>query len=173
MSAYLCEPHHIAALATYPLQASGETHYIVTGKSAAGFPQIRRLDDYEVAELLARANLASLRARYSEDSAGEHSVGSDGAAWALGGQSDEEYVKACQAAITPREVYGPSLSPVEAIKAAQCYDYQACEVSEYDETDAARATRKIIAVAIARLPGYEAAPWGAPETRSVPTRRTA
>ena len=52
---------------------------------------------------------------------------------------------------------------VQVLKSAACYDYQACESDDYEQTDAARIVRDIVQAAIHSLPGYEAAQWGAPE----------
>lgn len=53
--------------------------------------------------------------------------------------------------------------PVQVIKACNCYDYQACEVDDYEATLAAHLVDAIRSEAIRHLPGYEAAEWGVPE----------
>lgn len=56
------------------------------------------------------------------------------------------------------------LSPVEIIKAAQCYDYQSCEHPGYEATRAAKLMASIRDEAISMLPGYVGAAWELPET---------
>jgi hypothetical protein len=48
---------------------------------------------------------------------------------------------------------------VQALKACQCFDYQACEVENYEETEAFKIVSAIRHAAITSLPGYEAAEW--------------
>ena len=52
------------------------------------------------------------------------------------------------------------LTPVEALKACDCYDYQACEVPRYLDTLAAKIIDAIRGEATRSLPGYDEAPWG-------------
>jgi hypothetical protein len=49
---------------------------------------------------------------------------------------------------------------VATIKAAHCFEYQSCDVSNWDESWAAKFCEKLVAILIPELPGYEAAPWG-------------
>lgn len=50
-------------------------------------------------------------------------------------------------------------SPVDIIKACNCYEYQACETEDYQQTDAARISDAIRSTAIGNLAGYEEAAW--------------
>lgn len=52
-----------------------------------------------------------------------------------------------------------AISPVQALKACECFDYQACEVEGYDRSKAANLIRCIRGLAIAALPGYADAEW--------------
>ena len=52
------------------------------------------------------------------------------------------------------------LDPVVILKARSCYEYQSCETDDYYETEAAKINARVQAAAIAKLPGYEEAPWG-------------
>lgn len=58
--------------------------------------------------------------------------------------------------------YTRAMSPVQIIKACNCYDYQACETDDYGQTEAAELVRKIRNDAICNLPGYDDAEWGMP-----------
>lgn len=62
-------------------------------------------------------------------------------------------------AIVFRPVY-PMISPLVALKACSCYDYQACETDDYPTRLAAKIIDTIRHNAISRLPGYDEAPWG-------------
>jgi len=52
------------------------------------------------------------------------------------------------------------LEPLQILKNCNCFDYQACEVTEYEKTLAALVINNIRAAAIRNLPGYEEASWG-------------
>lgn len=49
---------------------------------------------------------------------------------------------------------------VTILKLCTCYDYQACELDDYDRTLARTIVNAIRLKAISELPGYEEAPWG-------------
>lgn len=51
------------------------------------------------------------------------------------------------------------LSPVEALKAIVCLDYQCCEPDDYDGSQCHRALEQLKSQAISELEGYDAAPW--------------
>lgn len=51
------------------------------------------------------------------------------------------------------------LSPAQIIKACNCFDYQACELDDYESGAAAKLVDKVRAHAIRNVPGYEEASW--------------
>ena len=53
----------------------------------------------------------------------------------------------------------PKLDGAALIKAIDCLDYQSCERPDWDSTQAAKMLRDLKSVAIASLPGYDAAEW--------------
>lgn len=53
----------------------------------------------------------------------------------------------------------PTMSPVEVISLCNGYDYQACETSDYHDTEAFAIVRCIREHAISNLPGMDKAPW--------------
>ena len=53
----------------------------------------------------------------------------------------------------------PMLKPVYLLKLCDCYDYQACETEDYDESAAARFVNRLRKYAIMNLPGYDQALW--------------
>lgn len=54
---------------------------------------------------------------------------------------------------------GIVLTPVEMIKACDCYLYQSCEVENFEETRAAKMVEVIKQFAVQNLPGYSDALW--------------
>lgn len=57
------------------------------------------------------------------------------------------------------------ITPVEAIKACDCYDYQACETRDYRDTLARALVDMVRSAAVTSLPGYEQAKWGCDDSR--------
>lgn len=55
--------------------------------------------------------------------------------------------------------YEWSLTPIQVIKACNCFDYQSCEIDNYETTDAAKTIEAIRSMAVSHLPGYEEAEW--------------
>ena len=53
-----------------------------------------------------------------------------------------------------------TVPPVHIIKAARCYQYQACEHPEWEDSRARAITDGIISHATTRIAGYDDAPWG-------------
>lgn len=51
------------------------------------------------------------------------------------------------------------VSMVQLIKACHCYNYQACETNDWNETEAHAIVKGIEAYAVRRLPGYEQSDW--------------
>jgi hypothetical protein len=54
---------------------------------------------------------------------------------------------------------GPRLTPVEVLKACECFDYQACEVEGYDRSPAHHYIACIRGMAMSQLPGWQSAAW--------------
>jgi hypothetical protein len=50
-------------------------------------------------------------------------------------------------------------APVGILKACDCYDYQTCELANYDATFAAKIIEAVRAKAVRALPGYDDAKW--------------
>lgn len=69
--------------------------------------------------------------------------------------------------------YAQPLTIVEVLKACDCYEYQACETTDYNDSEAANLIHAIRKKAIREMPGYQEAPWGIEtnSTRSQPKRR--
>jgi hypothetical protein len=75
---------------------------------------------------------------------------------------------------TPLDIFfvfvNARISPVQVLKACNCYDYQSCEDPAYEQTLAAQIIQHIRMAAIHKLPGYDAAAWELAELPKLPTR---
>ena len=140
MSAYLCDNHHLAylAAAAVRLPESAFGYRSPSGES-------RRINRHDwkaaaaLANLLQRQNLASLSARYPDE--------------------PKESPEPVRASEIPRI---QPLDPVQVLLSCDCYEYQACETPDWRKTEACSVIDEIRKVAIASLPGYDEAIWGAP-----------
>lgn len=105
--------------------------------------------DYErataVGNMLWQENLRSVRHRYPNEPDSE-----------LPGPCDETFVY-------DHSAWTETLiEPVQVLKAIACLRYQACEHPEWEASEAFAFLRSLEQAAIACLPGYERAAWGAP-----------
>ena len=146
MSAYLVEDEHVKQLAAFICcdDRSRIEHlaaYHGCGfryDSSKGFIQPEDLATH-FANILLRENYRSLRARY-DDAEIPHRV-----------------------KVTLGEVMRATQIPaVNVLHSVACFEYQACESDDWDQTDAYKICEQIRREAIRRLPGYDDAPWGAP-----------
>jgi hypothetical protein len=55
------------------------------------------------------------------------------------------------------------INPLAVLKAISCYEYQSCEHPEWKSSEAHAFCDALRLCAISCLPGYEEAPWGAPD----------
>lgn len=55
--------------------------------------------------------------------------------------------------------YPGAFSPVQIIKATECYRYQSCEHPGWKDSPADQLTQALISEQISKLPGYDAAAW--------------
>lgn len=102
------------------------------------------MEQQNVAEILKAENTRSVNARYRETDV-------------------PEPIRArCEARFL-------NLSAVQIIKLCNCFDYQACETSDYETTLAAMIVDRLRRHYISRLPGYDAAEWGLHDAPSAPT----
>ena len=116
-------------------------YYVKMRQQCSGVPNAPT-DEAGMAQLLAEANMASLAARY-------------------GDSIDRAYVAECRRAAM--QAQWTRFDPLQVIKAAQCFDYQACEVDDYDQTLTRQIVLRIISDAATDMEGYGEALWGAPE----------
>lgn len=152
MSAYICNPEHIAELAIFAATTRPGTGPNVSPLYLSR-PGVPELDPYNTpslatfyADILYQENIRSVRARYPD----EH--------WAsLPGPS----VKPLHLVVTLADVWPDRTrpSPVELLKMADCLEYQSSETDDYRETLAYEVLDSIRRAAIRALPGYEEADW--------------
>jgi hypothetical protein len=55
------------------------------------------------------------------------------------------------------------IDPVEVLKAADCYEYQSCEHPGWETSESRSFIMRLRQRAWQHLPGYDDAPWGAPD----------
>lgn len=58
------------------------------------------------------------------------------------------------------ERHGYTMTPAEALNAIDCYEYQACEHPEWNESEAKRFCEALRSALISCIPGWRDAPWG-------------
>lgn len=115
--------------------------------SANGNPVPHLAECSVIATMLRDANVASLVARYGRTTGEEMA----------GGEPDQR---------PPLEVTFDDvrtwerMSFVQQAKNIACFDYQACEVDDYEATKACMGTRAALSGLVARQPGYDKAGWG-------------
>jgi len=151
MSAYICDPEHIKALAVYAVTRGKygrnvEPQYVLSQEYGT---KLATKADWEIAtvyaDLLYQENIRSVQARYPEDKWDE-----------LSGPCE----KPEHLAITAREQFHPAkITPIAILKMCNCLEYQSCETSDWRETIAYKLMGQIKDAAISQLPGYEEAPW--------------
>ncbi len=130
MSAYNVTPKHLATIVAA---------WIDSGSTWNVGPVNRRLDptnadDWQVAfDALAGANAASVAYRYSE--------------------------APCVTAGTVRGTETAGVSIVALLRAVACFEYQACEVPDWQESDVYHAMNRLRAALCSRLTGFREASW--------------
>ena len=142
MSAYVVSDRHINELVSWAAQNMGG----IWAGDEAGFKHFRGTcsakepygsppdAEQSIAEVLKAENVRSICARYSDE-------------------KPENYEPIRFEAVASQR------TPVEILKACECYDYQACETDDYLVTPAAAIIRQIRSAAIAELLGYKDADW--------------
>lgn len=142
MSAYLCNPEHIAALAAYAGSPRDIYNSIIHDWRIGN----NRQNVENCARELAMANIASVAAHYPDDVSG----GRPGPS-----MTDEEYIEACGRIARKYETHKPGLKPVDIIKMCGGYEYQSCEADTWANSLACRQIEWILSKAHRALPGYD------------------
>lgn len=145
MSAFVVSHDHIDALLSFASKRDtyGTVSYYV--KETGRRVDITTENATEVGRILLTENERSIYARYTDCRPGDDNkpgtIGEDEANYAF----------------RPWPFNAP-LSAVSILKACSCFDYQACETDDYEDSLAATIIEAIRGRAINRLPGYDDAP---------------
>lgn len=157
MSAFICGPDHIKALAIFAAHR-------VPGRGPNVDPRYFKYDggdermygrpDDELAtyyaNILYAENIRSVQARYPGDTFEDLPglIQKPDMLEVTANESFEQYA------------YAPYvLKPVDILKMANCLEYQSCETNDWRDTLAYRLLLRIKEAAIRLLPGYDDAPW--------------
>lgn len=132
MSAFICSPAHISALVRYACRNNLSLGYNIPGTPGRSVFRVAGREQ-ETCDMLARENAASVAYRYPNDTV--------------------------EAVAVVYDIAARMLSPVEALKAAQCLEYQSCEHPQWEASGARSLMEAIKSHAIRNLPGYDEAPW--------------
>jgi hypothetical protein len=157
MSAYICEKKHFvyliaAAMSPRLSRHSSRLAWFHDGQLHELRPRDRERAA-EVANMLYLENIRSVSHRYPGDKSSATLPGTSGGS-----------------PITARDFIGsPDIDPVQVLKAIHCLDYQSCEHPGWEASEAHAFLASLSKAAVCVLPGYEAANWGAPETKAAET----
>jgi hypothetical protein len=104
----------------------------------------------DVANMLWRENIASVSARYPNESSAT-----------LPGPVGENFT------ITPNDIstWDCVASPVQVLKSCDCYEYQSCEHPGWKQSEAKQFIDALRREAWHALPGYDDAEWGSPKSK--------
>lgn len=131
MSAFICSEKHVNTIVSYA--AENDISVYIKAASGQRYWHSVKKDPILIAKILKQANVDSVNHRYNE--------------------SDKP----------SRAKYKPEatafISPIQIVKLCNCFDYQSCEVDDYDDSDAARIINSIRSNAITNIPGYNDAAW--------------
>jgi len=142
MSAYLVEKNHVLFLAAAARKFDTYVYH-----SGASVRYDRNTSDLHVAALateLWKENQKSVNYRYTESDTVEEITAAD-----------------------VRANVWSKIDPAQVFKAIDCYEYQACEHPEWDDSFARHFCEYLRRRAGAKLAGYDDAAWGAPKTDAV------
>ena len=148
MSAYMVDRHHIAYLVEAAFsRCINRGHYLMhhmneTSETAA---------KVKLCNMLSEENARSIAARYPDTEDNPSNAPGDLAtfdAWTVG---------------ELRAMTWMTINPVQVIKAAHCYRYQACEHDGWQRSEAKEFIEGLIDSAAHHIKGYDQAEWGAPK----------
>lgn len=155
MSAYLVDREHILYLLTAATSRVIESQGKLSWFHAGQWHDVRCGESEraaEVANLLWRENMASVSARYPNESSAT-----------LPGPGHENFV------IVPADFPASfkAIDAVQVIKSCDCYEYQSCEHGDWKTSEAHAFIAALRSAAWHALPGYDDAEWGAPQKEAV------
>ncbi len=149
MSAFICGPDHLIALAVF---AAGKDRYgyRVDPRYLDGAAKLEAYNEGELAsayaDILYAENIRSVLHRYPDDTFDT----------APGLIEKPEHIAVSPAAFRMNKY---RLPPLSILKMCDCLEYQSCENEDYRTTPAYALLTAIRKAAIHALPGYDGAPW--------------
>ena len=146
MSAYLCNPEHIAALAAFATGNGGSTCSVIYDWRIEGNPLATAEN---VARELAMQNINSVAARYPNDKSGERPGPS--------GMMDDDYIAECGRLARKYMGQPVGLKIVDWICMCTGYEYQSCESPGWTQSAAHNQLQWILSKAYRLLPGWDEA----------------
>lgn len=157
MSAYVVDMALIRYLigAATGLDHNRDFHWHEGRDGCGPYRTLHAGDDLEAAragQMLWNENVRSVRHRYPDSAPGE----------LPGGIEDGE----CGYLYEHRPWRDPQWNPVQVLKAIACLEYQSCEHQGWPDSEAFSFLEALRHRAICRLPGWDAAEWGAPVERT-------
>lgn len=157
MSAYVVDREHIAYLIDAAQEIARDYgspfRWRVMTSDGMGVLHLPYGDDdrcAQVAQELWAENVKSVSYRYPNDAPGDLPGPIDAYPYEYGAHS-ERY-------------WGP-WSVAQVFKSIHCYEYQTCEHPEWEASSAIAFVRALADAWSSRVPGYDAAEWGAPEPK--------
>ena len=151
MSAYIVDKEHVQYLVDAAMQsASGGAFRWYHGGEWRELQKGDKERAAEVANMLWCENIKSVSHRYPYESSATLPGTRQGAG----------------EVVTEDDFHGIrwlNFVPVQVAKACDCYAYQSCEHDEWETSEAKAFTDSLKESQWRRLPGYDAAEWGAPE----------
>lgn len=147
MSAYVVERHHIIYLVKAALHLSEpDAFYWHYGEGDLIVAPWSIKSQVHIAQVLWDENIHAVAIRYPNSD--------------LPGPIEDDYV------ITEkdfRRMHWDKFDLPQITKSCECYNYQAMEDPEYENTVAFAFIKRLLSLALNSLPGYKEAVWGAPE----------
>lgn len=149
MSAYLVSHAHIDALVEMATRYRPGQHwpfsYFHAGQWHRVYQGVNNGAQNNLGRILWTANLASVAARYPEDTSGTRP--------GPNGLTDQDIIE------YEYDMPAKTYSPVAILKAICGYEYQSCEHEGWETSEAHAITAALRDQCIERLPGYEEADW--------------
>lgn len=151
MSAFIVSKAHIDALVTagYDQRREGMSFRRLDGSNGRIPLDATNVDT--LGQMLTDAIVASVSYRYPDDMPDE-----------LPGPTDHWWLEAYELPtnlIAPIRMGGPPPTTIEVLKLISCYEYQACERPDWEESAARDYCDYLRRVLVTRLPGYAEAAW--------------
>lgn len=143
MSAFIVEKSHINAMVQAGLAAGRKYNSSLRWYYNGEWKELDHETADEIGQMLLDENIKSVSHRYDDSPITD-----------LPGRIDADYLLPFSHSPLSRVP-----TPVEALKITSCYEYQACEHSEWEASEAKAFCTALKENTIDMLSGYEEAPW--------------